>query len=173
MAPKPAATALGEAELKEMREIFAMFDEDGSGSIDAAELGGVLDALGVSVSKEKLAQIIREVDAPGGELDGLEVGGGQILRTEAAAVLHMRTAHSLTLHRSALCMLTIVLATCTIRAGDGEIGFDEFLALMAKSNKTNVSRLPCMPCPSHWRCLPFNALLDRRPCVPRSESVGG
>jgi hypothetical protein len=44
MAPKPAATALGEAELKEMREIFAMFDEDGSGSIDAAELGGVLDA---------------------------------------------------------------------------------------------------------------------------------
>ena len=68
--------------MAEMREIFAMFDEDGSGSIDANELGGVMEALGVKVSKTKLEEMIKEVDTPG---------------------------------------------------GDGEIGFDEFLTLMRKS----------------------------------------
>ena len=62
----------GDAQLKEMREIFAMFDEDGSGSIDASELGRVLDAMGVSVSKARLAQMISEVDTPGGESSGWE-----------------------------------------------------------------------------------------------------
>jgi Ca2+-binding EF-hand superfamily protein len=76
-------------QMAEMREIFAMFDEDGSGSIDANELGGVMEALGVSVSKSKLEEMIREVDTPG---------------------------------------------------GDGEIGFEEFLALMRKSDSNSDPR---------------------------------
>jgi Ca2+-binding EF-hand superfamily protein len=68
------AATPGDARLKEMREIFAMFDEDGSGSIDASELGRVLDAMGVRVGKAKLAEMIREVDTPGGESSGWEGG---------------------------------------------------------------------------------------------------
>ncbi len=69
---KARAETTGDAPLKEMREIFAMFDEDGSGSIDASELGRALDAMGVSISKAKLAKMISEVDTPGGESSGWE-----------------------------------------------------------------------------------------------------
>ena len=77
-----SAEGFTEEQMAEMREIFAMFDEDGSGSIDANELGGVMEALGVKVMKTKLEEMIKEVDTPD---------------------------------------------------GDGEIGFDEFLTLMRKS----------------------------------------
>ena len=46
----------------ELRELFNTFDTDGSGSITANELELVLAEMGVKVSSERLAAMIREVD---------------------------------------------------------------------------------------------------------------
>ncbi len=52
-------------EIKELRVYFNSLDEDGSGSIGVDELEDPLIALGLADSKEKVAEIIREVDEDG------------------------------------------------------------------------------------------------------------
>lgn len=50
------------AELAEYKEVFAMFDKDGDGTIDSAELGTVMASLGVNPSATELQEMIEEVD---------------------------------------------------------------------------------------------------------------
>ena len=53
--------------------VFSQFDKDRSGSIDAAELGSVLDLLGASVEPEVLAKMLAEADDDGdGAIDEKE-----------------------------------------------------------------------------------------------------
>ena len=62
--------AMDAAKQEELRQAFAMFDTDGSGSVDAAEIGRVLGKLGHKPSKKELEEMIQELDADGdGEID--------------------------------------------------------------------------------------------------------
>lgn len=53
---------------------FALMDEDGSGSIDASEMGGAFKLLNIKMHPRKIEELLAEVDPSGaGELDFLEV----------------------------------------------------------------------------------------------------
>ena len=71
-------------QLKEMRDIFEMFDEDGSGSISSGELGSVLESMGVTVSSDQLTAMIKEVDTPDGD--------GEICFDEFVALMMSKSA---------------------------------------------------------------------------------
>lgn len=51
--------------LEEIQEIFAHFDRDGNGTIDASELGALLEALGAEMSPEELAVGLEAIDGDG------------------------------------------------------------------------------------------------------------
>ena len=62
-----------EQELKDYAEAFKVFDLDGSGSIDANELGIIMGRFGLKPSEKQLHDMISEVDADGsGEIDWIE-----------------------------------------------------------------------------------------------------
>lgn len=62
-AAKPTVAASGESELDwQLREVFQLFDLDGSGVIDALELRDAMDALGVVVSQAEVDSIMENVD---------------------------------------------------------------------------------------------------------------
>lgn len=46
---------MDESKMQVLREAFRLFDLDGGGSIEAAELGALLRALGMSVTEESVA----------------------------------------------------------------------------------------------------------------------
>jgi calmodulin len=61
---------LSEQYLEEFREVFNLFDKDGSGTISASELGTVMRTLGQNPSETEVENMIREVDKDGnGEID--------------------------------------------------------------------------------------------------------
>lgn len=61
---------LSEEELEEFKQVFALFDKDGSGTISAKEIGNVLRALGQNLTEAELVDLVRERDKDGnGELD--------------------------------------------------------------------------------------------------------
>jgi Ca2+-binding EF-hand superfamily protein len=62
-AGKPRAAAEDRPPRDEVREIFRSYDRDGSGSIDAAELARLLEALGMAPTEEDLAVALEVVDA--------------------------------------------------------------------------------------------------------------
>ena len=49
-------------QIEHFREVFAVFDADGSGAIDGSELGSCLRALGQNLSEEELKELIMSVD---------------------------------------------------------------------------------------------------------------
>jgi len=53
--------------LAELREVFALFDADGNGSLDVKELGVVMRSLGLSPTEFELRAMVCEVDADGSE----------------------------------------------------------------------------------------------------------
>jgi len=57
--------AFTEERLEELREIFNLFDEDGSGALDAEELNFVLRSVGLAPTEKELQNMIAEVDADG------------------------------------------------------------------------------------------------------------
>ena len=59
---------ISDKELAEARKMFFDMDRDGSGSIDAEELGMMLRSLGQNPSKEELDELIASVDE--GDKDG-------------------------------------------------------------------------------------------------------
>ncbi|KAK4161779.1 hypothetical protein QBC43DRAFT_268072 [Cladorrhinum sp. PSN259] len=59
MAPK---TTLSPDEIAQYREVFEIFDKDGTGDITAAELGQVMRELGLNPSTEELQDIVNEAD---------------------------------------------------------------------------------------------------------------
>ena len=56
------AAQFTDAELAQFRQAFAQFDANGDGSIDEGELQTVMQKVGISVSRPRLASIIKEVD---------------------------------------------------------------------------------------------------------------
>ncbi|KAK4457974.1 hypothetical protein QBC42DRAFT_211435 [Cladorrhinum samala] len=49
-------------EIAQYREVFEIFDKDGTGDITAAELGQVMKELGLNPSAEELQDIVNEAD---------------------------------------------------------------------------------------------------------------
>ena len=70
------ALELTEDQIAEFKECFALFDEDGSGTVDCAELGNVMKSLGQKMTDEELQTMITYVDADGsGTVDFAEFLG--------------------------------------------------------------------------------------------------
>ena len=60
----------GEQGNQDMRRAFAIFDQDGNGSISASELKTVLDRIGIQMTDSEIANTIQEADTDGdGEVD--------------------------------------------------------------------------------------------------------
>ena len=53
------------AQLAELREVFALFDKDGDGTITAPELGTVMGQLGPAPTDSELQDMVNEVDLDG------------------------------------------------------------------------------------------------------------
>ena len=58
-----AGIKLKEDQIAELRNIFDNFDNDGSGSIDADEIGKIFKAQGQPMSKLEVEELIKEVHA--------------------------------------------------------------------------------------------------------------
>merc|ERR1711934_249736 len=56
---------LTEEQKGELREAFDLFDTDGSGAVDAAELHTAMKALGFEPKKEEIAKMVKEMDKDG------------------------------------------------------------------------------------------------------------
>jgi len=56
------AASLSEDQLSNLRETFALFDEDGNGEISVQELGKVMRSLGLAPSESELQDIMNEID---------------------------------------------------------------------------------------------------------------
>jgi calmodulin len=56
------STNLTQDQVEHFREVFAVFDADGSGAIDHSELGSCLRSLGQNLSEEELKELIMSVD---------------------------------------------------------------------------------------------------------------
>ncbi|ETV85884.1 hypothetical protein, variant [Aphanomyces astaci] len=64
------AQELSENEIAEFREIFNLVDRDRGGSITKAELGELMDTLGINTSPEEIDLMINEIDQDSnGEID--------------------------------------------------------------------------------------------------------
>jgi len=62
LAVAPRAAPLTEKQISEFKEVFEIFDKDGTGDITAVELGEVMKELGLNPSPEELADIVNEAD---------------------------------------------------------------------------------------------------------------
>ncbi|KAL0934314.1 calmodulin, partial [Colletotrichum truncatum] len=58
-----AAAALTEEQRAQYKEVFDLFDKDGTGDITAQELGEVMRSLGLNPSDTELNDMVNEVDA--------------------------------------------------------------------------------------------------------------
>merc|ERR1712216_291465 len=56
---------LSDEQKAELREAFDLFDTDGSGAVDAAELHTAMKALGFEPKKEEIAKMVKEMDKDG------------------------------------------------------------------------------------------------------------
>mmetsp|Transcript_29296 Transcript_29296/g.32542 ORF Transcript_29296/g.32542 Transcript_29296/m.32542 type:complete len:151 (+) Transcript_29296:91-543(+) len=57
-----AQADLSKEQIEELKEAFALFDQDGNGMISKEELGKVMKSLGQEPTSEQLDQMINEVD---------------------------------------------------------------------------------------------------------------
>merc|ERR1711988_783299 len=64
-APKGPKTLDPEKEA-ELRHVFNLFDEDGSGSIDVDELGKIMQSMGLDLDDHELHLIFSQMDTDGG-----------------------------------------------------------------------------------------------------------
>ncbi len=61
---------LSAEQVKECKETFKMFDQDGDGTITTKELGIMMRSLGLNPTEDELQEMIQEVDEDGnGEID--------------------------------------------------------------------------------------------------------
>ncbi|CAD5211099.1 unnamed protein product [Bursaphelenchus xylophilus] len=66
----PPESHLYDAEMDEFRQLFDMFDADGSGAIGNEELKEAIMSLGQNISDQEIEDLIKEVDEDGnGEID--------------------------------------------------------------------------------------------------------
>lgn len=52
-------------ELEEYRQVFVLFDTDGSGAIGSDELGEAMRSMGMTPTEKELDNLIKEVDVDG------------------------------------------------------------------------------------------------------------
>ena len=65
-----ASRKLGEEAAAELKQDFDLYDEDGSGEIDVAELGSLIQKLGLTRTQQQLREMVAKVDTDGsGEID--------------------------------------------------------------------------------------------------------
>eukprot|EP01023_Acetabularia_acetabulum_P047246 TRINITY_DN4969_c0_g1_i4.p3 TRINITY_DN4969_c0_g1~~TRINITY_DN4969_c0_g1_i4.p3 ORF type:complete len:166 (-),score=41.51 TRINITY_DN4969_c0_g1_i4:284-781(-) len=65
--PKPK---LSDAQREQLQECFELMDQDGSGAIDADELGAAFKLLGINIKRSDLVEMLKEVDRDGsGEVE--------------------------------------------------------------------------------------------------------
>ena len=50
-----------------LQQIFDQYDTDGSGKLDASEMGYMMETLGITASKAAILKMIREVDEDGND----------------------------------------------------------------------------------------------------------
>merc|ERR1712118_326043 len=61
---------MSEEDIQEFREIFNLVDTDRGGSISTAELGSLMETLGIRTTQEELKLMVSEIDQNGnGEVD--------------------------------------------------------------------------------------------------------
>lgn len=69
-----SVSAFSPEEIEELRQAFNLFDKDGGGTIDVAELRAILDQRGKRMSDKELRQLMDMVDEDrSGEIDFEEV----------------------------------------------------------------------------------------------------
>mmetsp|Transcript_18771 Transcript_18771/g.24782 ORF Transcript_18771/g.24782 Transcript_18771/m.24782 type:complete len:155 (+) Transcript_18771:100-564(+) len=56
---------LNSDKIAEFKEVFALFDKDGDGTITTSELGTVMRSLGLNPTQSELTEIINDLDADG------------------------------------------------------------------------------------------------------------
>ncbi len=72
----PSMDQFSPAQIAELREVFALFDKDGDGTITANELGTVMGQLGQAPTDSELQDMVNEVDLDGnGTIDFSEFLG--------------------------------------------------------------------------------------------------
>ena len=64
-APKPKPKEIDPVQEEELREAFDLFDKDGSGQMDTAELGDCLKSLGVELDETALNALAAQMDTSG------------------------------------------------------------------------------------------------------------
>ena len=152
---KKFRTEITEEQKQEIREAFDLFDSESTGAIDAKELKVAMRALGFEPKKEEIRKILSEVDKSGEGIirfdDFLDIMTQKML--ERDPVEEMKKAFTLICeegqNKITLKSLQKVAKelgeNMTIeelqemieeadRDGDGEIGEDDFLKIMKKTN---------------------------------------
>ncbi|KAK2163817.1 hypothetical protein LSH36_74g14046 [Paralvinella palmiformis] len=131
------------------KEAFALFDRDGSGSIDVVELGTIMKSLGQTYNSTELQDMIKEVDTDGdGTIDFKEF------------LLMMKRHHEVDEEselKEAFNELRLVMANLgelmtdeevsqMIKEadvdGDGRIDFDEFIKMMSSNPSKTAQESP-------------------------------
>ena len=75
---------LSDQQLADYKETFSMFDRDGDGTIDADELGTVMNSLGINPTESEIREMIEKVDLDkNGTIDFGEFCALMISKTEA------------------------------------------------------------------------------------------
>merc|ERR1711990_1275309 len=82
---KQEQSALKPEQMEEIKEAFDLFDIDGSGTIDAKELGTAMRALGMETSAEEVRKMIEDIDKDGsGTIDLAEFTAMMTARMSAS-----------------------------------------------------------------------------------------
>lgn len=63
--PTSVMDVLTDAQVAEFKEVFALFDVDGNGSVSAGELGTVMRSLGQNPTEDEISKMVAEVDDDG------------------------------------------------------------------------------------------------------------
>ncbi|KAF9876088.1 calmodulin [Colletotrichum karsti] len=150
---KMAAAGLTEEQRAQYKEVFDLFDKDGTGDITAQELGEVMRSLGLNPSDTELTDMVNEVDADNnGTIDfneflnlmaqKVQVGDAEEELKNAFKVFDRDGSGTISAEelRHVLKSLGENLSAADIdemiqmadKNGDGSIDYDEFASIMMK-----------------------------------------
>ena len=152
---KKFRTEITEEQRQEIKEAFDLFDSESSGAIDAKELKVAMRALGFEPKKEEIRKILSEVDKSGEGIirydDFLDIMTQKMLERDpveemkkAFVLICEEGSNKITLkslqkvakelgENMTLEELQEMIEEAN-REGDGEIGEEDFLKIMKKTN---------------------------------------
>ena len=152
---KKFRSEITEEQKQEIKEAFDLFDSESSGAIDAKELKVAMRALGFEPKKEEIRKILSEVDKSGEGIirydDFLDIMTQKMLERDPveemkkAFILICEEGHDKITLKSLQKVAKELGENMTIeelqemieeadRDGDGEIGEEDFLKIMKKTN---------------------------------------